>query len=99
MFIRNYRYISSGVLSNIEEHTQLAMWQLIDGLKIRKDCIQVFELTSVYVDGITLQKIFHFQEQPAYQEEVLLPAFNPVDLVVYVIDEGGHSSMILSGER
>lgn len=98
MFIRNYRFTTIGVTNNIEESTQLAMWQLIDGLRIRKDSFQVFDLSYANINGVKLQRIIHSQERPAYAEMILLPAFNPVDQVVYVVDDGMRSTMLLSSE-
>lgn len=95
---QNNRYVTSGVMSEIEESTQLAMWTLIDELNIRRDYLQVFRLSYVNINGMDMQQIIHEQEQPAFREVIVIPAYYPVMLDVFVLDDGAQSTMLLSCE-
>lgn len=94
----NSRFATNGVVSEIEESTQLAMWNLIDHLHIRRDYLQVFHLSYVNINGMDMQQIIHEQEQPAFREVIVIPAYYPVLLDVFVIDDGSQSTMLLSCE-
>lgn len=95
---QNGRYVTNGVMSEIEESTQLAMWNLIDHLHIRRDYLQVFHLSYVTINGMDMQQIIHEQEQPPFREVIVIPAYYPVLLEVFVIDDGAQSTMLLACE-
>lgn len=92
------RYITRGARTEIDGLTQIYLWKMIADLKIEKDHLQIFQLSTTVMDGITVQKIIHEQEQPAYRNELIIPAEHPVNLKVYVIDDDDHSTMLLSSE-
>lgn len=95
---QNKRYVTSGVVSEIEESTQLAMWSLIDHMRIPRDYLQVFRLSCINVNGMYMQQILHEQEKPPFREIMVIPAYYPVFLDVFVIDDGDHSTMLLACE-
>lgn len=95
---QNNRYVTNGVMSEIEERTQLAMWSLIDHMSIPRDYLQVFHLSYVNINGMDMQRIIHEQEQPAFREVIVIPAYYPVLLDVFVIDDGCQSTMLLACE-
>lgn len=92
---KNKRFITCGVNNEIPLILQLSMWSLIDELKIPKDYLQIFELN----ESEGHQKITHSQEQPTYKKEYLLKTDAPfIYAKIYVIDDGEHSTMLLSSE-
>jgi Staphylococcal protein of unknown function (DUF960). len=92
------RYITRGANCEIDGLTQIYMWKMIDDLEVEKDYLQVFHLSIAEKDGSQMQKIVHEQEQPEYKKEYVIPAANPVNTTVYVIDDEDHSTMLLSSE-
>jgi len=42
---KNKRFITKGIAENVNPLLQIFMWECIDGLKVPKDYLQVFELT------------------------------------------------------
>ncbi len=90
----NQRYITRGVQAEIPLELQIFMWECIDRMPKPKDYLQVFTFKSV---GI-LQKIVHTSEQPEYCMNYFIPYSKPITAKVYVIDDGDHSTMLLSEE-
>lgn len=96
----NKRYITCGIANKIPDEIQLWLWMMIDNLRtnndIELDYLQVFWLSSQ--DG--KQKIIHSQEQPEYRNEILVALLcQPVKQAkIFVIDDGGHSTMLLAEE-
>ena len=45
-----------------------------------------------------MQSITHSSEEPEYHMEYLIPSENPITEKLYVIDDGDHSTMLLSSE-
>lgn len=90
---KNARYVTCGVMREVDLSLQLLLWQLIDALPPPRDYLQVFNFTK---EGDKL-KITHTQEVPAYRREYLLDA--PVFVgKIYVIDDGEQSVMLLANE-
>ena len=90
----NQRYITRGVLAEIPFELQIFIWECIDRMPEPKDYFQIFTFEAV---GI-LQKIIHISEQPEYCMNYFIPYGNPITAKIYVIDDGDHSTMLLSGE-
>lgn len=91
----NKRFITKGVLENINPLTQILMWQCIDKLTLPQDYLQIFDLTIE--DG--KQKIKHTQEEPEYHKEYLLNTDASFYVgKVFVIDDETHSTMLLAEE-
>jgi len=92
---KNKRYITKGIAKNVNPLLQIFMWECIDGLKVHKDYLQVFELTVEEEK----KKIKHIQEEPEYQKEYLLDADTPFYVgKIFVIDDETHSTMLLAEE-
>jgi hypothetical protein len=93
------KFVTNGVKDTIPQWLQNLLFYMINIMEVsEKDYLQVFELSSVNVDGIQKQKIIHSQEQPSYKNEEIINAKIPIDAKVYVIDEGEHCTMLLSKE-
>lgn len=91
----NKRFITKGVVENINPLLQISMWQCIDKLTLPQDYLQIFDLTIE--DG--KQKIKHTQEEPEYHKEYLLNTDAPFYIgKVFVIDDETHSTMLLAEE-
>ena len=88
------RYLTCGVDSTIPPELQLFLWECVDRLPEPKDYLQVFELKPVG----SLQCITHSSEEPEYRMEYLLPSDSPITEKLYIIDDGDHSTMLLSSE-
>lgn len=91
------RYITKGIQTFLKEELQLILWDLIDGLEVEKDYLQVFKLQ---VEGEEL-KLTHRQEEPDYVREyrVKLKELSlHQDEKVFVIDDGEFSTMMFSYE-
>ena len=96
--LRRGRCVTSGIMHEVEELTQYAMWDLIDTLPVPKDYLQVFRLNKIRINGMEMQQIIHEQECPAYQKVIVIPTYYPVSLDVFVIDDGSHATMLLACE-
>lgn len=94
--LKNKRFITKGVESDVALLLQLFMWRCIDKMKVPKDYLQVFECTLE--DG--KQKITHSQEEPDYKREYLLKLTDASVFIgkIFVIDDGEHSTMLLASE-
>ena len=90
----NKRYLSCGVDSTIPLELQLFLWECVERMPAPKDYLQVFELKPV---GI-LQSITHRSEEPEYHKVYLFPSDSPITEKLYIIDDGDHSTMLLSSE-
>ena len=91
----NQRYITRGVSDCVSLPLQLFMWKCIDNMDVPKDYLQVFKLSAE--NG--KQKIKHIQEEPEYKWEYLLNADAPIFVgKIFVIDDGSHSTMLLTEE-
>lgn len=97
----NNRYITAGVQNEILLEVQLFMWNCIDTLKEQGkevDYLQVFELSKERADDVFYQKIEHRQEVPEYSMTYRLFHKEMIDAKVFIIDDGEHSTMMLSNE-
>ncbi len=90
----NKRYLSRGVDDTIPIELQLFLCTCIDQLPEPCDYLQIFDLEQVG----NMQSITHRSEQPEYRKVYLLPSDNPITEKLYVIDDNGHSTMILASE-
>lgn len=76
-------------------------WNCINTLKEQGkelDYLQVFELSKERADDVFYQKIEHRQEVPEYSMTYRIFPSEMIDAKVFVIDDGEHSTMILSNE-
>jgi Staphylococcal protein of unknown function (DUF960). len=96
----NARYLTRGVQNDVPFDIQLVLWSLIEelGSMIELDYLQVFKLQAVEMDGQTLQSVEHSQEQPKYKEKSLFRVSKLIDITVWAIDDGDHSTMLLPDE-
>ena len=94
----NERVASAGVASCIPAEIQSQLWSMIDDLKANMfmvDYFQVFVLSKKCCQ----QNIIHYQERPDYRNEVLLNfPCRQVCEIIYVIDDGNFSGMVLATE-
>ena len=88
------RYLTCGVDSTIPLELQLFLWECVDRLPEPKDYLQVFELSP----SGTMQSIVHSSEQPKYRKVYMIPLDAPITEKLYIIDDGDHSTMLLSSE-
>ena len=87
------RFITKGVMENIDPLLQIFMWDCIEKIPLQKDYLQVFELAK---ENEKL-KITHSQEQPEYKKEYLLRTDAPFYVgKVFVIDDETHITMLLA---
>ncbi len=90
----NGRYLTCGVDSTIPMELQLFLWECVDRMPAPKDYLQVFELSP----SGSMQSILHRSEEPKYRMEYLVPADTLITEKLYIIDDGDHSTMLLSSE-
>ena len=89
------RLATRGVSENVPIVLQAIMWNLIDMMEVRKDYLQVFELSEE--NGI--QKIVHSQEEPEYKREYLIKTGVPfLNAKIFVIDDKTHCTMLFNYE-
>lgn len=92
---QNPRYLTRGIADKLPMETQVFLWGLIDAMEIEKqDYLQVFTLSAE--NG--RQKIIHHQEEPEYLAEFVIPATDPVNAKIFVIDDDTHSTMLFADE-
>lgn len=91
----NELYTTKGVVAKIPLWLQNLMWLAINTMEVeKKDYLQVF---NFYVDS-GKQKIVHTQEEPPYENEYIYKSDEPITAKIFVIDDGDHSTMLLSEE-
>ena len=90
------RYITVGVHQSIPLPLQEFLWELIDGMTVEKDYLQVFELTV----RKGKQELEHKQEQPRYSKRYVLRRriAKPITEKIFVIDSGDYCTMLLASE-
>lgn len=90
------RYLTRGVSEEITLEIQILLWSMIGEIKIKKDYLQVFEIEPI---KNSLLKIEHRQEIPKYKKEhVVVNTGITSKVKIFVIDDGGYSTMMLSSE-
>lgn len=92
------RYLTRGVDAEIPLALQIFMWNRIDELPEPRDYLQVFDLSATESG---MQKIVHRQEQPEYRLEYVITEEitpKPVNVKIFVIDDGVHCTMLLAEE-
>ena len=90
------RYLTRGVSNEIPLKIQMLLWSMIDELNVKKDYLQVFEIEPI---DVNLLKIEHRQEVPKYKSEIVARNLGISSKVkIFVIDDGEHSTMMLSSE-
>ena len=95
------RYVTRGVIDRVPSAVQDFLWNLVDNLVARNeveiDYLQVFELGQAENGS---QQIIHKQEVPEYHAVYQFGKVeNPLNIKVYVIDDGGICTMLLPSER
>ena len=95
------RYLTKGINTEVSTFLQMLMWEMIDEMKVeQKDYLQIFKLQPILVDGDMVQEIIHTQEQPQYNNRIVLNKLTkPITAKIYVIDDETHSTMLLAEER
>jgi len=91
---QNNRFLTCGVDAVVPLGLQLFMWNCVDQLSEPRDYLQVFDLKPA--GG--MQSITHRSEEPAYRKVYLIPSEVPITEKLFVIDDGDHSTMLLSSE-
>ena len=92
----NERYITCGIEAAIPPILQLLLWHLIDQRRqtsVELDYLQVFAL-----EGTNLPDIGRVQKITHSQDEGFLAGMKPIAAKIFVIDDGGHSTMLLADE-
>lgn len=91
------RYMTKGIQTFLRPDVQILLWDLIDGLDIEKDYLQVFKLEMKEKD----LKLTHQQENPDYSAAYTVKVENfslPQDEKIFVIDDGEYSTMMFASE-
>lgn len=99
---KNNRYITKGVNKTLSIHVQLLLWNLIDTLKedgkIELDYLQVFRFKPITGNEKYNLIITHSQEVPPYEKKYMFQVENPIDVKIFVIDDGEYTTMLLAEE-
>lgn len=99
---KNNRYITRGIISTLSIQLQLLIWNLIDTLEqdknIEMDYLQVFRLKRITDNETYNLVITHSQEVPPYEKKYLFHIDNPIDMKIFVIDDGAYTTMLLADE-
>ncbi|MBR4626086.1 MAG: DUF960 domain-containing protein [Ruminococcus sp.] len=88
------RYLTCGVDSTIPLELQLFLWECVERMPAPCDYLQVFELSP----SGAMQSIVHSSEEPEYRQVYMIPSETPITEKLYIIDDGDHSTMLLSSE-
>lgn len=94
------KYITKNIQNQLPQETILFLWTLIEEARhqIELDYLQIFHLNKVTVDGVTIQKVTHLQENPKYKNEVYIFCNDVITNKVYCIDDETHSTMLFADE-
>ena len=91
----NPRYITRGIIADVPLHLQMVLWNMVDTMPVPiQDYLQVFCLSAENGQ----QRIIHKQEVPMYENSVVIPLDEPLNLKIFVIDDNTHSTMLLASE-
>jgi hypothetical protein len=96
MFSGN-RYMTKGIQTFLRPDLQILLWDLIDGLDVEKDYLQVFRLEMKEED----LKLTHQQENPDYSVSYTVKVDHPSihqEEKIYVIDDGDYATMMFASE-
>ncbi len=92
---KNPHYATRSINAEIPLDLQLVLWKMIDEMEAaQKDYLQVFILSTENGE----QKIVHEQEEPDYHKEYTFSGDCSVNVKIFVIDDGDHSTMLLAEE-
>jgi hypothetical protein len=98
----SFRYMTRGIQDQVGLDLQIIMWSLIDSRLAtgeEMDYLQVFNFTKECTNDTIIQNVIHKQEQPIYE---YLHSYgniaNPLDITVWVIDDGSNTTMLLPSE-
>lgn len=97
----NKRYTTKEIQQEIPLVLQILLWSCIDTLRLNGkelDYLQVFELSVETKNGKIYQKVEHRQEIPRYKKMYVIPFDDVAVGKIFVIDDGFHSTMMLSSE-
>lgn len=95
------KFLTKGVEHEISIQLQVFMWNLIDKLEIKKDYLQVFDITPIDSSSML---ITHKQEVPKYTSTYKVEQSTDVNFeidakkTIFVIDDIDHVTMLLSSE-
>lgn len=94
------KYISKRIKDKLPQELILILWNLIEEARqhTQLDYLQIFHLSKVTIDGITMQKVTHLQEKPEYKNEAFLLCSHAINNKIYCIDDETHSTMLLANE-
>ncbi len=98
----NWMYATRGIIAEVEPSLQTLLWELLDakaesGQEL--DYLQIFELSVVDTPAGKVQRIVHRQEQPFFRDiHECLRVEYPIELRIWVIDDGDHATMLLPSE-
>lgn len=96
------RYAIRGVAVNVDLDIQLCLWGLIDIWKKKNkelDFLQIFELSAVNVNGKDIQKIVHWQEQPAIKQKACFEIFKPINTRLWVVANDDENAVLMLPEE
>ncbi|ADO83428.1 protein of unknown function DUF960 [Ilyobacter polytropus DSM 2926] len=93
----NNRYMTRGFQQEIPLELQLTIFQLIDELNTKgnMDYLQVFQLEA---ENEFIQRLEHRSESPEYKKKYRFVFTRPVTAMVFVIDDGDHTTAMLAEE-
>ncbi|BBH22608.1 hypothetical protein Back11_39530 [Paenibacillus baekrokdamisoli] len=93
------KYVTDAVHAKIPVSIQLLLWAAIDTMIVNKrDYLQVFNIKSIYQEGVFKLCIVHTQEEPNYVKEHSTVISVQINEKLYVIDIGPYSTMLLAIE-
>lgn len=99
---KNNRYITRGVNLTLSTQLQLLLWNLIDTLEQEEstelDYLQVFNLKRITDNEKYNIIITRSQEVPKYEKKYMFCVDNPINMKIYVIDDGEYTTMLLAEE-
>ena len=98
----NKRYSTRTIAEAIDLDIQLCLWGLIDKWKKQNselDYLQVFELSIVQVNDNSIQKIVHWQEQPAIKQEAYFQVCKPIEERLWVVANDEENAVLMFPEE
>src|SRR5690554_976815 len=96
-------YITKGINQELPMELTIFLWSRIDALKLESDgdmdYLQVFELKEITDPEVKAnQLVIHRTEEPEYLRTHAITVAEPITEMVYVIDSGDYSTMLLARE-
>ena len=93
------RYVTRQVASNVRIEIQTLLWSLIDKRTNNQEPLDYLQVFHLQRSG-DIQRVLNKQEQPPMEivTQLELKESQPIDTIIWVIDDGSHCIMLFPND-